>query len=223
VTVDRKAFNANDFELSMEGLPAGWVGSTSLAPAASPSKRALLTITAPPDAKAGDVAEFRVVARPVDPKTGKPKPADAATVYHVQPLTAYMPNDRHYCRVSPTIRAAVARDLGLKLAATVPTLKVVKGEAGSLDVRVEPANLPELRYSVNLGGASFKCNLGVPQTAPVKNGVATVRIPCESLVVGKHPIVVSLAWDSEFRKGLPGPCTGVILLEIVEASTVAGK
>jgi hypothetical protein len=117
----------------------------------------------------------------------------------------------------------VARDLGFKLEASAPTLKVIQGESGSLEVRVDPKELPELRYSVNVGGASFKCNMGVPQTAPVKNGLATVRIPCETLAVGKYPIVVSLAWDSEFRKGMPGPCTGVVLLEIVESSTVAGK
>jgi hypothetical protein len=223
VTVDRRAFNPNDFELSVEGLPAGWIGSTSLAPLANPSKRALMTITAPEDSKPGDVAAFSVVARPVDPKTGKPKPQDAATVYRVQPLTAFLSTDRQYCRVSPQARAAVARDVGLRLESTGPTLKVAKGESGSLDVRVTRANLSELRYSVNLGGASFKCNMGVPQTAPVKNGIATVRIPCENLVAGKHPIVVSLAWDSEFRKGMPGPCTSIVLLEIVEAGTVAGK
>jgi len=223
VTVDRKAFNPNDFELYIEGLPPGWTGSTSVAAALNPSKRVLMTITAPADSRAGDVVPFRVVARPVDPKTGRPKPEEAATRYRVQPLTAFLSTDRQYCRVSPQLRAGVGRDIGLRLEAAVPTLKVLKGEDASLEVRVTPVDLPELRYSVNIGGAGFRCNLGVPQNAPVKNGVAAVRIPCASLPVGKHPIVVSLAWDSEFRKGMPGPCTSIVLLEIVEAGTVAGK
>jgi hypothetical protein len=223
VTVDRRSFNPNDFELSIEGLPAGWIGSTSLASVAAPSKRVLMTITAPKDAKPGDVAPFRVVARPVDPKTGKAKPEYADTVYRVQPLTALLSTDRQYCRVSPQIRAGVGRDIGLRLAATTSSLKVAKGQDATLDVRVDPADFAELRYSVNIGGAGFRCNLGVPQNAPVKNGTATVRIPCANLPVGKHPIVVSLAWDSEFRKGMPGPCTSIVILEIVESSTVAGK
>ena len=57
-------------ELSVEGLPEGWTASPGYShindyrgPKAALGTKALLSITAPPNAKMGDLAEFHVVGR----------------------------------------------------------------------------------------------------------------------------------------------------------------
>jgi len=177
----------------------------------TPRPRAYMTITAPPTAALGDMVEFRVV--------GRAKAGDGVVECTAQPLTAYMGSDRQICRVSPTLRAVVARDLGLRLAAEVRELTVPQGQKGEVAVRVDAASaIDVLPVSVNLAGTGFKANLGVQQKLPVKDGAVRVPIACDNLPAGRYAIVVALAWDSETRKGRPGPCTEVILLNVVAAT-----
>lgn len=206
VTLDRRGA-PSDVELKIEGLPDGWIGSTAIAEGGQPPRpRVIMTVTAPPNAKPGDVVEFRVV--------GRFRTGDKTVERTAQPLTSLMTGDRQFCRVSPKLRAAVAQDLGLRLASEKSELNVVQGQNAELAVKVEPATFTQLPVSVNLAGPSFKCNLGVPQALPLKAGVVSVPIACDKFTPGVYPIVVSLAWTSETRKGMPGPCTKVVLLRI---------
>ena len=206
VTIDRHGA-PSDVELKIEGLPDGWTGSTAISEGASPARpRVIMTVTAPSNAKPGAVAEFHVV--------GRFRTGDKTVERTAQPLTSLMTGDRQFCRVSPKLRAAVARDLGLRLVSDKSDLSVVQGQNTELAVRVEPASFAQLPVSVNLAGASFKCNVGVPQTLPVNDGIVRVPITCEKFTPGIYPIVVSLAWTSETRKGMPGPCTQVVHLRV---------
>ncbi len=210
VTLDRRGA-PSDVDLKIEGLPDGWTGSTAIAEGGQPPRpRVIMTVTAPPNAKPGDVVEFRVV--------GRFRTGDQVIERTAQPLTSLMTGDRQFCRVSSKLRAAVAQDLGLRLASEKSELSVVQGQNAELAVKVEPATFTQLPVSVNLAGPSFKCNLGVPQTLPLKAGVVTVPITCEKFTPGIYPIVVSLAWTSETRKGMPGPCTKVVLLRVGQAT-----
>ncbi|MBL9094399.1 MAG: PPC domain-containing protein [Planctomycetaceae bacterium] len=211
VTLDR--FGAKpDVELRIVGLPDGWqAGGTIAAGGELNRTRAFLTVTAPPSAKVGDVVEFAVVGR---------FQASGQVVERVaQPLTSYMPDDRQFCRVSPKLRAVVAQDLGVRLSTDVRELEVPAKQNGELAVRIAPADFTQFPVSVNVAGNSFKCNVGVPQKLPVKDGVVRVPIVCESFAPGVYPLVVALGWDSETRKGLPGPCTKVVLLKIAAPGT----
>ena len=211
VTIDRLGAKP-DVDLVIEGLPPGWVGSASHAPGGEAARpRAFMTITAPADAKIGDTAEFRVI--------GRAKAGNALIERTAQPLTVYLPNDRQICRVSPQMRATVAREVPIRLETETRELTVVQGQKGEVEVRVvTPAPLPVVPLSVNLAGPSFKANLGVQLKLPVSGDKVRVPIAAESLAPGRYAIVVALAWDSETRKGLPGPCTPVIFLNIAAAT-----
>jgi hypothetical protein len=212
VTIGRSGFKS-DVDLAIEGLPKGWAGSVShaLGGKDAPRPRAYLTITAPADAKVGDVAEFRVV--------GRAQSGNTVVESVAQPLTPYLPTDRCIARVSSQMRAAVGRDLGLRLETAARELNVVQGQKGTVDVRVVSASpIKELPTSVNLAGSGFRANLGVQQKLPVKDGVVRVPLATESLAPGRYAIVVALAWDSETRKGMPGPCTPIIMLNVTSAT-----
>ena len=71
---------------------------------------------------------------------------------------------------------------------------------------------------MNLAGTGFRANLGVQQSFLVKDGVARVSIASETLAPGRYAIVVALAWGSETRRGMPGPCTPIILLNVAAAT-----
>lgn len=206
VTLDRRGA-PSDVDLKIEGLPDGWTGSTAIAEGGQPPRpRVIMTVTAPQDAKPGDVVEFRVV--------GRFRTGDQVIERTAQPLTSLMTGDRQFCRVSPKLRAAVGYDMGLRLASEASEINVVQGQNAELIVKVEPPSFTQLPISVNLCGPSFKCNVGVPQTLPLKSGVVTVPISCDKFTPGIYPIVVSLAWTSETRKGMPGPCSKPVLLRI---------
>jgi hypothetical protein len=202
-----------DVDLSIEGLPSGWTGSVSYAMGGetAPRPRAYMTITAPLDAKIGDTAEFRVV--------GRAKVGGNVIESVAQPLTPYLPTDRCIARVSEQMRAAVARDLGIRFETDARELNVVQGQKGEAVVSVvTPKPLKEVPISVNLCGAGFKANVGVQQSLPVKDGTVRVPLACESLAPGRYAIVVALAWGSETRRGMPGPCTPIIFLNVAAAT-----
>lgn len=208
VTVER--FGApSAVELAVEGLPPGWSGSAGYAPGGTtPRNRAFVTLTAPATARVGDVAEFRIV--------GRVKSGAGVVERNAQSLTAYIPNDRQYCRVSPKLRAVVGRDIDVRLACDVREIHVAQGRKAEAVVKVSPAPNGPLPVSVNLAGQSFKCNLGVQQKLPAVDGVLRVPIDCDELPPGRYGIVVALAWGSELRIGMPGPCTPLIVLNVSE-------
>ncbi|MBN8627688.1 MAG: PPC domain-containing protein [Planctomycetes bacterium] len=206
VTLDHMGAK-NDVELRIEGLPEGWQGSTVLAqggPQARP--RVIMTITAPPTAKPGDVAEFQVI--------GRFKNGNEMVEKVVQPMTTYMGTDKQFCRISPKMRVAVGQDLGVRLSTDLEKLVVVQGQNAEIPITVSPADFTEFRASVNLAGTGFRCSLGVVESLPLKNGVVRVPVTCNSLPPGIYPIVVSLNWGNETRRGMPGPCTKVVHLHV---------
>jgi hypothetical protein len=106
VKIERTSGLGDDIELSIEGLPAGWQGSTAFSlgntkkrPVLNHSLHTFLTITAPADAPVGSVAEFRVVGRNVG--------QGETLLRTAQPLTFYLTGDRGLYRVTPTARAAI--------------------------------------------------------------------------------------------------------------------
>jgi len=207
VTLDRRGVK-RDVELAIEGLPAGWAAPKVLASGDVNRARVLMTITASPTAEVGDIAEFRVTA--TSPGGGGP----VTTL--VQPLTDYMSDDdRELCRWSPVMRAVVARDVGLRLTAKTPELRVPAGGRGELAVGVEGAPPGEFTASVNLATDQIQLALSPPQKLPLVDGVMRVAIPCENLAPGIYPIVVAQAWVSETRQGMPGPCTPIVHLHVV--------
>lgn len=211
VTTIERSGAPSAVELSVEGLPSGWVGHASFAEGGTtPRNRAFVTITAPTAAKVVDVAEFQVV--------GRVKKGDAEIVRTAQPLTAYIPNDRQFCRVSPKLRAVVAHDIGVRLVAAAPEINVLQGRNAEAVIQVSPAVNEPLPVSVNLAGQSFKCNVGVQQKLPVIDGAVRVPIVCDQLPPGRYAMIVALAWGSELRVGMPGPCTPVFFLNVTSGT-----
>jgi hypothetical protein len=209
VTLDRRGAKC-DVELNVEGLPTGWTAPKVLAAADVNRARVLMTVTAPATAKVGDIAEFQIMATSRD--------AAGTRTVPVQALTDYMSDDdRELCRWSPKMRAVVARDVGLRLAAKSPELRVPAGGRGELEVRVEGASGNEFAASVNLATDGIQLALSPPQKLPLAGGVIRVAIPCESLAPGIYPIVVAQAWGSETRIGMPGPCTSIVHLHVEPA------
>jgi hypothetical protein len=206
VTLDHMGAK-NDVELRIEGLPAGWQGSRVLAQGGAQARpRVIMTITAPATAKPGDVVEFQVI--------GRFKNGDKMVEKVVQPMTTYMGTDKQFCRISPKMRVAVGQDLGVRLSTDLEKLVVVQGQNAELPVTVSPADFAEFRASVNLAGVGFRCTLGVVESRPVKEGVVRVPVTCNALPPGIYPIVVSLNWGNETRRGMPGPCTKVVHLHV---------
>jgi hypothetical protein len=215
VKVERTPGMTEDIELSVEGLPPGWTGSTSLSlgntpkrPVTSHGLHVFLTIAAPADAAIGSVAEFRVV--------GRAQQADRLLEHVAQPLTFYMTGDRGQFRATPVARAAIAQWSGPWLEATSTELTAPRGETARLSVRVHNVgDAKSLPVVVNLAGNGVACALGAPQTLPIENGMIQVAIkPADTLPAGTHGIVVALGWRSDIRVGLPGPSTQLIKLRV---------
>lgn len=209
-TVERLEGFAGDVELSWVGLPEGWQGGSGWSSGGNGPRRVFLSLTAPANAAVGTVIPLSIVGRAVQEGVALERAA--------QPLTEYMPDDRQVCRVSPQLRAAVTSPRGLRLEAEARDITVEQGQPTEVAVRLEPAEFESVRLVVNLAGNSFKCNLGVPQTVAVRDGRAVMPIACQGLPVGRHTLVVAVAWGSETRRGLPGLCTPTIQLNVVPPS-----
>jgi len=228
VEVTRLGGLKQDIELTVEGLPEGWRGSTCRSnfheyrvPRGAFGAKSFLTITAPEDAKVGDLAEFRIVGRVV---------VEGRTVEHVaQPLTLYMWQEPNHFRASPTSRAAVGPKKHPTLTSPTETMEITPGKTIELPVAIEypEGEKPgELSLTVNRGMTHFKCALRPPHKIPT--GATSARVPLEiseKWQPGKtYSVVVALAWSSETRKGLPGPCTRLIHLQVpADAESAAGK
>jgi hypothetical protein len=206
-----------DIELSVEGLPDGWTGSVTSAisrdyrpPRGAFGHKSFLTITAPQDAPIGAVATFHVV--------GRARVGDRLIERRAQPLTQYLWSEPNRFRYSPIARAVVAPPTGLRLESPVSQVKAAQGEEVSVPIRIDAASggaAGKFTLSVNEAKSHFKCSLGVPVTVSAEQGQAAVEIPLAAdFPPGPHWILISDSWASETRKGLPGPCTRLIRLDV---------
>jgi len=210
VRIDRLAGFNEAVDLTIEGLPAGWTGSTSTStPVVSTSnygKRVWLTVTSPADAKPGDIAPF--VVKGVATLNGQKVERFA------QPITLYYSSDTGFFRVSPQARAAVTLPHGPRLEALANELTLTQGEYGKLSVRLHGYNEPMQTTLVNLSTNGVSSTLGTPEALSVNNGVVEVKVSTENLHPGTHCIVVSGRWGADIRGGMPGPCSQIVRLHV---------
>lgn len=214
VRVDWLTYPNFDIDLSIEGLPEGWTGSSATALGFSKERpqnrhkdRIFLTITAPPDASVGTVVPFRV--------TGRVKHEGEAVERISYPLTWLYTSDMGFFRVASQSRAAVAESKGPWLETMVSELTIKQGEETTIPVRIHSeAEVSEMPLVVNLA-EGIRCNLGTPGPVPVKDGIAHVPlVDTARLPVGDLAITVAQTWRSDIRVGMPGPCTSIIRLHV---------
>ncbi|MCA9117080.1 MAG: hypothetical protein KDA79_18540, partial [Planctomycetaceae bacterium] len=210
-----------DIELTIEGLPEGWTGSTATAFGADyrhPLRGAFghktfLTITAPPNAEPGTVAEFQV--------TGRVKVADREVVHQALPLTQLAWGEPNRFRAGVMSRAVVARPQGLPISTTITELTAAAGGKVTIPLRLaEGTETPAkpVKLSVNRAGTHFRCAVGGQLTVSFKDGKATLELalPAGFKAGQEYEILVSDVWTSETRQGLPGPCTRPIRVRVEE-------
>ncbi|MBL8825782.1 MAG: hypothetical protein JNM18_02265, partial [Planctomycetaceae bacterium] len=128
-------------------------------------------------------------------------------------------------RWSAASRAAVALPQGPYLETAVERLTVVEGQDAELPVRLVGDNV-DGKWSLiachSTNGVAF--GLGVQQEVTIRDGQAIFPLSTQRLPVGTHSIVVARAYRSDIRINLPGPCTPIVLVDVVRKSaTTAGK
>ncbi len=205
-----------DIEISVDGLPEGWKGSTTVSPYETyrgPRRwnlgtRVLLTIDAPPDAKVGDMVTFRVIGRAI---------SNGRVIKHqAQPLTLLTWGSHHF-RVSPTTRAVVAPPQGMLLQTKARQLAAEPGQTVKVPVAVThlSGNAAAFNLITNAGRAHVKCNVGAP--AKYQAGRSSVTVPItvpDGTPPGPFDVVIAQQWRSDIRIGLPGPCTSLIRIDV---------
>ena len=217
-------FNS-ELEVRVEGLPAGWEGSTArIAPplfnAYPPPNglKVLLTITAPADAEVGALAPFRVVARAEQEGRVLERAARVHTLY------GNSHNDGMLLRASPGARAVVAPPLDCRLTTTVRQLTARPGETVQIPVKIERVKEGSpLGLVVN--GPTVAVNCGMAPPTRVGDEQTEFLLPLTispQAALGKTAIVVARSWSSDLRGGRPGPCTPLIELD-VQAANPASK
>jgi Bacterial pre-peptidase C-terminal domain len=219
VKIERLAGYEGNVELSIEGLPPGWKGSTSTSfggPAPRPAyhfrDRVFLTITAPADAKPGDCTAFRVV--------GKGTRDGQELRRFAQPLTLFYSSDTGYFRATPVSRAAVTKPHGVKLQLAGENVEATIGKKLEIPVLVTGVGdgMP-INLSVNYASSGVACGHETPQTLTVKEGKVLLPFTVtDQLPPGTYPICVCLAWRSDIRIGMPGPCTPLFPLKVSAAA-----
>jgi hypothetical protein len=214
VKVDRFDQMNGDIAISIEGLPAGWSSSQAVsrsrgsAPPQDPLPYLFLTLTAPADAKPGDVLPLRVVGRAQIKGREVRKTARA--------LTWYYTSDTGFFRLSPLARAVVTQPRAPALAS--PQLAYSAKPGATIDIPVQIAgagDAGQIDLTADMATAGVATALGVPQTVVLRDGkgVLPLRIP-DHLRPGQYGITVSLRWRSDIRIGMPGPCTPLLQLEV---------
>ncbi|MGE3406517.1 MAG: pre-peptidase C-terminal domain-containing protein [Pirellulales bacterium] len=220
VRVDRYANFDEDVEISVEGLPAGWNGSTAtslgnkgLRPYTTYQHKLFLTITAPADARPGTCVPFQIVGRASvesPPQTGEgrqqpgapstdPPPGSGSnlaseaaddSVHPSIPLTLYYTSDTGFFRASPQSRAAVARPQGPWLDTAVREITLSPGGSGTIAVKV-------------LGGAEGQ---PTPTTMPLVANLATAGVACalttpQVLPINNGMVEVPIKVPAEIHQG----------------------
>ncbi|MBW3598469.1 MAG: PPC domain-containing protein [Planctomycetes bacterium] len=221
VEIHRSGGLKEDVAIVVEGLPEGWRGSAATAAAADYrhavrgafGHKVFLTITAPANAAVGEVAEFRVV--------GRAKTDDGELVRTAQPLTHFSWGEPNRFRAGVTSRAVVARPQGVALEAGVESVAVRAGEAMEIPLSIastEKTGELAVSLSVNRAGTHFKCSLGPPVKVTFHNGAGALRFPLPAAFEAgrSYDLLVADAWSGETRKGLPGPCTRLIRVNLLD-------
>lgn len=210
---------SSDIELTVEGLPDGWTGSTAISNGQTEGRppsnyyrfygaRVFLTITAPADAAVGTHVPFRIVGRSIQ---------DGRTIERIaRPMTLYYTSDIGLFRLTPAAHAVVADAQGPWFSKSPVDVTAQAGTTVDVPVSVENLGGEEtLNVVVNLASQGVACSLSPPQMLPVKDGVVTVpvKLPNE-LPVGVFGITIARTWRSDIRTGMPGPCTPLIQLRV---------
>lgn len=211
----------HDVEISIEGLPDGWTGSTTTAFnedyrhafRGAFGHKLFLTLTAPTEIPVGSIAEFRVV--------GRAKLESGKIVHQALPLSHLTWGEPNRFRAGQTSRAVVARPQGIPL--MTPQTEITAKPNASMEI---PLILPEsmesptkpVSLSLNRATTHFKCAIGPPIKVTFQNGkgILKVSLPASFKAGRFYDLVVSNAWASETRQGLPGPCTGLIRVHVAE-------
>lgn len=226
VDIERWGGLKGPIEMRVDGLPDGWSGSTHIVHFDDhhprrryQGPRRMLTITAPQDAERGDLAEFRVV--------GVAKQGDRTIRRIARPLTllgSWRGPHRKRLRPSPVARAAVGKR---HTPWFEPTLTHVKATAEQKTVEV-PLKVRGVKpgesvpVSIDRVGSRTRCAFMSPKQVKVgANGEARIAVKVADRDPGSYYIVISKRWVSQIRKGLPGPCTQLIRIEVAEKAEVA--
>lgn len=214
VKIDRFEQMNGDISLSIEGLPPGWIGSQTTSrsrgsePPQDPLPYYLLTLTAPANAKPGDMVPLRVVGR---------AEANGKTIERVaRPLTWYYTSDTGFFRLSPAARAVVTLPQGPSLTTSAKDLSAAAGQMVNIPVNVSGGGaITQLDLTADMATAGVATALCVPQSVTIRDGqgVLPLKVP-EHFRPGRYGITVSLRWRSDIRIGMPGPCTSLIRLDV---------
>ena len=178
---------------------------------ATARRAALMTITAPANAKIGDLAAFRVIGRAEN--EGKVIEREAWP----QTLLGSSHTDRMHLRYSPVARAAVAPPLDSRIECGVKELTVKIGEKAMLPVNVFRTPGMTNPISISIDGEALGASSAWRTPLTLKPGENEVQLPLE-IAADRHPgtygIVVSRGWAADLRAGRPGPCSELILLSV---------
>ena len=218
VQVQRWGGLKGDIKLSIDGLPAGWTGSigiaqqdTYYAPRHGLNQKALLTITAPANAKVGDLATFRVIGRVES--DGKVIEREAWP----QTLLGSSHTDRMHLRYSPVARAAVAPPLDSRVEAGVKEITVKQGDKAMIPVKVVRTPGMAAPISISVDGEAPGASSAWRTQLTLKADENDVQLPLEiglDRKPGTYGIVVSRGWAADLRAGRPGPCSELILIHV---------
>jgi hypothetical protein len=206
-----------DIQVAVEGLPAGWKGSVANWPAGymwnyneGHAVKLLLTVTAPPDAKIGDWASFRVIGRAQHAGKTLEREAQYGTLYG----NGF--NDRMLVRASPSARAVVAKPLDSWLDTPVTDLTAAPNTTVEIPLRIHrlDGKAAQLGLVVNGPTVSAGCGWNAPVSLPADGGEFRLPFAVGDRERGTHTIVVARSWASDIRAGRPGPCTPLIQLHV---------
>jgi len=203
----------------IEGLPDGWQGSsTVLMPErphwrrASQGPRRLLTITAPEDAERGDLVSFRVVGEAEQ---------EGRRIRHIaEPVAKFGAwRDVSRKRLKPGFqsRAVVAQRFEPWFEAGATRVEATRGQKVVKVPVVVRGVEPRERIPVSVDHVSSRTRSAFMAPAEIEvgaDGESLVPVNIEGKKPGRYDIVVSTRWVSEIRKGMPGPCTPLVQLDI---------
>lgn len=213
----------SDIAFSVEDLPAGWKGSVGIWPkeyypsynTGNGAVKVIVSITAPADAKVGDMAPFRVF--------GTAQCAGQTIRREARYLTLYgnCHNDRMHVEPTEFARAVIADPLDTQVTTDVRELHGKLGQTLEIPVRVQRLRTAKgsIGLVVNGMSPSAGCGFGAPIT--LADGVEQFNMPLvlQEMVPGHYTVVVARSWASDLRNGRPGPCTPLIDLYISPADS----
>jgi hypothetical protein len=118
-------------------------------------------------------------------------------------------------------RVVIASPQGLPIEAGTAALSAKAKSTLELPLTIpdfaESPNQP-VSLSVNRAGTHFMCAVCPPVKVQFagRKGLVKFPLPASFQAGREYDILVSNAWTSETRKGLPGPCTTLIRVKVTE-------